>query len=87
MLRLLRRRFRRDLGRRAGDQLHAANVQERLVDREPLDEWRGALEHLEDAKGNKVDVPPLQVDVRNHDDLPAIVERVKAKGLDLFAMS
>lgn len=43
--------------------------------------YRLTLEHLEDAKGNPQDRPPLQVDVRNHDDLHAIVEKVQAKGL------
>ncbi|HEY0964052.1 MAG TPA: DUF3861 domain-containing protein [Pseudomonadales bacterium] len=43
--------------------------------------YRLTLEHLEDAKGNPVSKPPMQFDVRNHDDLYAIVEKVKAKGL------
>lgn len=43
--------------------------------------YRLTLEHLEDAKGNPRATPPLQVLVRNHDDLPAIVEKVQAKGL------
>lgn len=43
--------------------------------------YRITLEHLEDAKGNKVDVAPLQFHARNHDDLPTIVERIKAKAL------
>ncbi|MEY4641268.1 MAG: hypothetical protein RLZZ227_1262 [Pseudomonadota bacterium] len=43
--------------------------------------YRVTLEHLEDNKGNPVETPPLQFDVKNHDDLPAIVEKVKAKGL------
>ena len=43
--------------------------------------YRLTLEHLEDAKGNPVTKTPLQFDVRNHDDLYAIVEKVKAKGL------
>ena len=43
--------------------------------------YRLTLEHLEDAKGNPQTTPPLQVLVRNHDDLPAIVEKVQAKGL------
>ena len=38
---------RRDLGRRAREPLEAAHVEERLVDREPLDERRRVLEHLE----------------------------------------
>ena len=43
--------------------------------------YRLTLEHLEDAKGNPMTRPPLQFDVKNHDDLYAIVENVKAKGL------
>jgi hypothetical protein len=43
--------------------------------------YRLTLEHLEDPKGNPVDKSPLQFEVKNHDDLYAIVERVKAKGL------
>ena len=37
----------RDLLRRAGDPLHPARVEERLVDRERLDLRRGVVEHLE----------------------------------------
>ena len=40
---------RRDLDRRSREPLEAANVQERLVDREPLDERGRVLEHLEDG--------------------------------------
>lgn len=43
--------------------------------------YRLTLEYLEDAKGNPESRPPLQVDVKNHDDLYDIVERVKAKGV------
>jgi len=43
--------------------------------------YRLTLEHLEDAKGNPVEKTPLQFDVKNHDDLYAIVEKVKTKGL------
>lgn len=43
--------------------------------------YRLTLEHLEDAKGNPVETAPLQFEVRNHDNLFAIVEKVKAKGL------
>lgn len=39
------------------------------------------LEHIEDAKGNPMEKPPLSFSVRNHDDLYAIVDKVKAKGL------
>ncbi len=38
---------RRDLRRLAGEPLEAANVEERLVDRQPLDERRRVLEHRE----------------------------------------
>ena len=38
---------RRDLGRRPGDPPHATDVEERLVDRQPLDERRRVLEDLE----------------------------------------
>jgi hypothetical protein len=43
--------------------------------------YRLTLEHLEDPKGNPVEKPPLSFEVRNHDDLYDIVEKVKAKGL------
>jgi hypothetical protein len=43
--------------------------------------YRVTLEHLEDAKGNPVAKAPLQFEVKNHDDLFDIVERVKAKQL------
>lgn len=43
--------------------------------------YRVTLEHLEDNKGNPVEKTPLQFAVKNHDDLYAIVEKVKAKGL------
>jgi hypothetical protein len=43
--------------------------------------YRITLEHLEDAKGNPVEKTPLQFEVKNHDDLYSIVEKVKAKGL------
>ena len=43
--------------------------------------YRLTLEHLEDAKGNPVDKKPLQIDVKNHDDLFAIIEKVKTTGL------
>lgn len=43
--------------------------------------YRLTLEYLEDAKGQPEERPPLQFETKNHDDLYAIVERVKAKGL------
>lgn len=43
--------------------------------------YRITLEHLEDTKGNPVDKPPIQFEVKNHDDLYVIVEKTKAKGL------
>lgn len=43
--------------------------------------YRLTLEHLEDAKGNPQSRQPLQLHVRNHDDLPGIVEKVQAKGI------
>lgn len=43
--------------------------------------YRLTLEHLQDPKGNPVDRSPLQFEVKNHDDLFSIVEKVKAKGL------
>lgn len=43
--------------------------------------YRLTLEHIEDNKGNPMTKEPLQFDVRNHDDLFSIVERVRAKGL------
>ncbi|MGA0805495.1 MAG: DUF3861 domain-containing protein [Pseudohongiellaceae bacterium] len=43
--------------------------------------YRLTLEHLEDAKGNPQSRQPLVMQLRNHDDLPAIVEKIQAKGL------
>ena len=43
--------------------------------------YRITLEHIADPKGNPVEKAPLQFEVKNHDDLFAIVERVKAKGV------
>jgi len=43
--------------------------------------YRITLEHLEDAKGNQVAKPPLVFEAKNHDDLYAIVDKVKGKGL------
>lgn|SRR5690554_2695867 len=43
--------------------------------------YRITLEHLEDAKGNPMSREALRFEVKNHDDLYEIVERVKAKGL------
>ena len=43
--------------------------------------YRLTLEHLEDPKGNPVDKPPMQFEVKNHDDLYDIVEKVQNKGL------
>jgi len=43
--------------------------------------YRLTLEHLEDVKGNPQTRPPLELLVRNHDDLPGIVEKIQAKGL------
>jgi len=43
--------------------------------------YRITLEHLEDPKGNPVDVTPLTFEVKNHDDLFSIIEKVQAKGL------
>ncbi|MES2604773.1 MAG: DUF3861 domain-containing protein [Pseudomonadota bacterium] len=43
--------------------------------------YRVTLEHLEDPKGNPVEKAPLQFEIKNHDDLFAIVEAVKGKGL------
>jgi hypothetical protein len=40
--------------------------------------YRLTLEHLEDAKGNAQDRPPLALQVRNHDDLYSIVEKIQA---------
>lgn len=43
--------------------------------------YRLTLEHLEDARGNPVSKPPMQIEVKNHDDLYAIVEKVRSKAL------
>ena len=66
---------RRDLGRRAADALEAAHVEERLVDRQPLDERRRVLEDAEDRLAG-VDVGR---EARRHDD------RVRAQAARLSA--
>jgi len=43
--------------------------------------YRITVEHLEDNKGNPVQKEPLSFEVKNHDDLHAIVARVQQKGL------
>ena len=43
--------------------------------------YRVSIEYLENAKGETVEQSPLEFQVRNHDELFAIVERAKAKGL------
>jgi hypothetical protein len=43
--------------------------------------YRITLEHLEDNKGNSVRKEPLSFEVKNHDDLYLIVDKMKAKGL------
>jgi len=43
--------------------------------------YRITVEHLEDPKGNPVEVAPLSFQVKNHDDLNLIVQKVKEKGL------
>lgn len=43
--------------------------------------YRVTLEHLADPKGNAVDTAPLTFEVTNHDNLFAIVDAVKGKGL------
>lgn len=43
--------------------------------------YRITLEQLEDNKGNPVEKAPLQFEVKNHDDLYLIVEKIQAKGL------
>lgn len=43
--------------------------------------YRVSVEHLENANGESVGQAPLVFEVRNHDELFAIVERVKTKGL------
>lgn len=43
--------------------------------------YRITLEHLEDNKGNPVQKTPLSFEVKNHDDLYSIVEKITAKNL------
>ena len=43
--------------------------------------YRITLEQLEDNKGNPINKTPLQFNVKNHDDLYAIIEKVRAKNL------
>jgi len=41
--------------------------------------YRVTVEHVEDAKGNAVEAPPLTFEVRNHDDLFPIVARMRTR--------
>lgn len=43
--------------------------------------YRITVEHLEDNKGNPVEREPIRFEVKNHDDLTLIVEKVKEKKL------
>lgn len=43
--------------------------------------YRFTVEHLEDPKGNSVESAPLVFKTKNHDDVFAIVEKMKNKGL------
>lgn len=42
--------------------------------------YRVTLEHLADAQGAPSTHPPLQFEVGNHDDIIAIVERLRGRG-------
>lgn len=42
--------------------------------------YRVTLEHLADAHGAPTDGEPLQFEVDNHDDIIAIVERLRSRG-------
>jgi len=41
--------------------------------------YRITVEHVEDAKGNAVETPPLTFEARNHDDLFPIVARMRTR--------
>ncbi|MBY6186670.1 DUF3861 domain-containing protein [Marinobacter hydrocarbonoclasticus] len=41
--------------------------------------YKFTVEHLEDAKGNAVEQAPLQFEIRNHDDLFSIIDKLDAK--------
>ncbi|MGB3386008.1 MAG: DUF3861 domain-containing protein [Marinomonas sp.] len=41
--------------------------------------YKFTIEHLEDPKGNPVDASPLELEVRNHDDIFKIIETMKGK--------
>ena len=42
--------------------------------------YRVTLEHLQDPGGNPVTRDPLRFEVGNHDDIFAIVERIRGRG-------
>jgi Domain of Unknown Function with PDB structure (DUF3861) len=42
--------------------------------------YRVTLEHLQDPGGNSVTRDPLKFEVGNHDDIFAIVERMRSRG-------
>lgn len=41
--------------------------------------YKFTIEHLEDAKGNGVEVNPLVFETKNHDDIFKIVEQMEGK--------
>lgn len=45
--------------------------------------YRITVDHLEDAKGNRLNADPLVFEARNHDDLLDIVRKLQAR--DQFA--
>ena len=78
-----------DLHRRAGDPLHAAHVEERLVDRQPLDQRRHVVE---DPIHGLARLGVGREARRDHDrlraepaSLPAAHRRLDAEGLGLVA--
>ena len=80
---------RSDLGRRPRDPLEPANVEERLVDRQPFDKGRGIVEHAKERPaGLGVDRHPRRYDHRTRAQpprLPAAHRGAHAEGLGLVA--
>lgn len=41
--------------------------------------YKYTVEHLEDPKGNRIELDPLVFEARNHDDIFNIIEAMKGK--------
>jgi len=44
-------------------------------------QYKLTLEYLKNAKGENMEIPPVQFEFENHDDIFSIIEKQKAMGL------